>query len=433
MKKLFYILLATFLPFSVSARVVIPFWHAFSGHLGQSIVQLCESFNQSQKKYLIKPIYKGTYQEVLTSFVASFKAHKQPPLVQIFEVGSALMIYPRGVIVPVDKLFNDNSILQKKIQPSIYHYYSDIHGRLQAFPLNSSAPVLFYNKTQFDKLKIAPPNTWEELIEISNKIRVKHPNICLLSTTYPAWIHIESFLTWHGLSLISEQDKNQYTLTYTQAPLIYHLNFLKRIKEEKIFKYGGREGNGLSNFISGHCLMVTESSGAYGSLSRVVPFELGVSSLPYWHKFKSTKRYTTIGGAALWISRGFDQATYQGIKAFFKYLMRPEVQAWWSKETGYLPVGLKAIDILKREPNNAKLKAVFIGLSQIAATPQKAFKDNQIGYYALIRLFNAQQIEAILSGLISAKAALKTSQTYANLLQERFLEILKPEGFKGDQ
>jgi len=156
------------------AKTVIPFWHAFAGGLGKTLIKVCDDFNHSQSEYEIKPIYKGSYQDVLTSFVSAFKAGKQPPLVHVYEVGSALMLYPSGVIKPVEDLFAGSSRrrLKESIFPSIYSYYSDHQGRLMALPFNSSAPVLFYNKTLLDKLHKKPPTTWQQAYELSNYLDV---------------------------------------------------------------------------------------------------------------------------------------------------------------------------------------------------------------------------------------------------------------------
>ena len=47
-----------------------------AGSLGEEVKSLTQAFNQSQNKFLIKPVYKGDYIETLTSFAASFRAHR---------------------------------------------------------------------------------------------------------------------------------------------------------------------------------------------------------------------------------------------------------------------------------------------------------------------------------------------------------------------
>ncbi len=197
------------------------------------------------------------------------------------------------------------------------------------------------------------------------------------------------------------------------------------MSDSGLFKYGGREGDALSHFISGHCAMMTESSGAYKSLSKLVSFKLGITSLPYWQSYVQKPGNTVIGGAALWVSSGFDAKVYAGVKAFFTYLLQDSTQAYWAYETGYMPISSQALDYLKKHYLHADYSASKIALSQTRKQSVNKLKDNQVGYYALIRLFNDQQIEAILSDQLTVAKALKEAEGYANLLQMRFKETVR--------
>ena len=66
-------------------KTQIEWWHAMGGALGQKVNQIASDFNASQSEYEIKPVYKGTYAETMTSAVASFRAKNQPAIVQVFE------------------------------------------------------------------------------------------------------------------------------------------------------------------------------------------------------------------------------------------------------------------------------------------------------------------------------------------------------------
>ena len=127
-------------------RIELVVWHAMAGHLGDEVRMLAHDFNQSQSDYFIKPVYKGNYVETLTSFAAAFRAHQPPAIVQIFEVGTAIMQVPKGVIKPIDELMHEQGMNLPKddfIQ-SIREFYS-AEGQLLALPFNLSVPTLYYN------------------------------------------------------------------------------------------------------------------------------------------------------------------------------------------------------------------------------------------------------------------------------------------------
>ena len=137
-------LLVFFTSFSAMAeRIELVFWHAMAGHLGDEVQLLANDFNQSQSEFTIKPVYKGDYVETLTSFAAAFRAHQPPAIVQIFEVGSAIMLSPKGVIKPVDALMQEQkmSLPKDDFIQSVLEFYSR-DGQLMAMPFNLSAPTL---------------------------------------------------------------------------------------------------------------------------------------------------------------------------------------------------------------------------------------------------------------------------------------------------
>ena len=176
----------------------------------QTLNAIIKEFNSSQPNYKVVPLYKGDYPETLTATIAAFRARQQPNIVQVFEVGTATMINPGGMIIPVSQLmqqtqvaFNVNDIL-----PAIRYYYSDPNGNLLAFPFNSSSPVMFYNKTAFMKAGLdpnKPPQTWPELQQDAQKI-LKAGYSCGFTTGWPSWIQVESFSAWHNLPLATENN-----------------------------------------------------------------------------------------------------------------------------------------------------------------------------------------------------------------------------------
>jgi len=57
-------------------RIVIEFWHAFRGALGDLTQQMIDKFNQSQDKYWVVGVYKGSYTETMDAAIAAFRAGK---------------------------------------------------------------------------------------------------------------------------------------------------------------------------------------------------------------------------------------------------------------------------------------------------------------------------------------------------------------------
>src|SRR5699024_2053194 len=90
--------------------IQITWWHSMGGDLGEEVNELAEEFNESQSQYEVKPIYKGQYAQSLTEAIAAFRAHKQPDILQVYEVGTSTMLAADNAIVPVYKLMKEADV-----------------------------------------------------------------------------------------------------------------------------------------------------------------------------------------------------------------------------------------------------------------------------------------------------------------------------------
>ena len=151
---------------------------------------------------------------------------------------------------------------------------------------------------------------------------------------------MESFSALHGFPLI---DPKTHQANFNHPAILQHLTRLKRWQREHYFEYGGRADDATVLFTSGHCAMISQSSGGYHSLSSLVPFRVGVASLPIDKQLSATRHSNVVGGAALWVIQGQSDAVYAGIADFFTYWMQPKVQAQWSEKTGYIPLGVTGV------------------------------------------------------------------------------------------
>jgi sn-glycerol 3-phosphate transport system substrate-binding protein len=143
----------------------IQWWHAMGGELGEKLNKIATDFNATQSDYVIVPVYKGNYTETLTAAIAAFRARENPAIVQVFEVGTATMMGAKGAVYPVYQLMADQgeSFDPKNYLAAVTGYYSDTEGNMLSMPFNSSTPVLYYNKTAFQKAGLdpnSPPKTW---------------------------------------------------------------------------------------------------------------------------------------------------------------------------------------------------------------------------------------------------------------------------------
>lgn len=402
----------------LASPIEIVFWHSMAGSLGLEIQGLVDGFNQRQSEFIIKPIYKGDYNETLTSFAAAFRAKQAPDLIQIFEVGSATMLSPKGIIKPVAELLQEQRVVlpEKDFFPALRANYSE-KGQWVAMPLNTSIPVMYYNADALTKLGYSSttfPKTWAGLEKLIAKLKASGFS-CGYTSAYPSWIFIESFSAMHGLPMI---DPVTQKAIYSNKPQINFLNRLVRWQHLHYFEYGGRSDDATTLFTSGRCPLLSQSSGAYHGLSKMVSFHVGMAAIPYDHTLSATRRNNVIGGAALWVIAGKTPEIYRGVAQFISYLAEPSVQNQWYKKTGYLPLGIEGI--YKPLMKQGASPSLNIAKNELQGT---LMLDPVIHSGALnqIRAINDEALEMIFAGMKSPEEAMTEAITRANQVQRRFV------------
>lgn len=413
----FWLIMFVMSPHAYALPIELVLWHAMAGDLGDEVQLLADEFNQSQNTYRLKVVYKGDYIETLTSFAAAFRAHQAPDLVQIFEVGSEIMLHPKGVVKPVDALLKEQglSIPKEDFIQSVRQYYSR-DGELMAMPFNLSIPALFYNVDALNKVgyhQTQIPSTWQEMEHLAEAFK-KAGYDCTYTSAYPGWVLFESYLAIHGLPLTQE---HPLRALFNSLKLQKHYERMKRWSRLHYFRYGGRFDDATIFFTSGVCPLLSQSSGSYNSLVAISPFRVGVALMPLDTSASSVRHANIAGGAALWVSAKQKEDHYPGIAQFISFIAQPKVQKRWHEHTGYLPVGLSGVyaDIAKTSTRPTLLLA-----QKDLASHQGSVVVKHYGPQNQIRSINDELFEAILSGLITPKEALNQAIIRSNHLLERF-------------
>lgn len=392
-------------------------WHSMAGNLGDEVGRLAAEFNQSQSDYTIKPVYKGEYTDSLTSFAAAFRAHKPPAMVQVFEVGTASMLSPQGIVKPLDELMREQKIRlpEEDFLPAVRAFYSK-SGRLQAMPFNISVPLIYYNADALAQVGVNEgnfPATWQGLEQMAKTLQ-QAGHACVYTSAYPAWIQIESFSALHGLPLVNQR----HQAVYNHPAQVTHIERLQRWQEKHWMAYGGRTSDATVLFTSGHCVLFSQSSGSYVSMAKLSGFRLGVAPLPMDAALQTSRHNNVSGGAALWAVAGQSQQTYRGIARFYAFLAKPDVQWRWHQRTGYIPLGLTGV----YAPGNGVTAQPTLAIARVDLMAQQPlpFSPYRIPLNQ-IRMINDQALEAVFAGLKSASLAMNDAVQHADRVMKRFL------------
>lgn len=418
-------LAATFTVLSTSAAFAvteIQWWHAMTGANNEVVETLSKEFNESQSDYKIVPVFKGTYPETLNAGIAAFRANQSPHIIQVFDVGTGVMMAAEGAVKPVAEVLSmgGGAFNKDEYLPGIVAYYSKPDGTMLSFPYNSSSPILYYNKDIFEKAGLDtenPPKTWPEVFEAAKKIKESGAASCGLTSTWLTWIGLENFAAWNNLQYGTQENGLAGTdveLKINEGLFVTHFQNLADLAKDDTFRYGGRTSEAKQLFLSGECAILTESSGGLGDVLKS-GLNYGLGQLPYYPEAEGAPQNTIPGGASLWVFGGHEDAEYEGVAAFFNFLSQTEIQERLHQVSGYLPVTLAAYEATKASGFYDENPGREIPITQMMGkAPTANSRGVRLVNLPQVRDIENEEFEKMLAGEQTAQQALDNAVERGN-------------------
>lgn len=419
-------------PLAHAQSVQIEFWHGLSGALGEMLETVVADFNASQDRVVVTPSFKGTYDETMNAAIAAFRAGTAPHIVQMYEVGTATMMYAGGAIKPVHELMAETGIA---FDPSIYlpgiaGYYSLLDGSLMSMPFNTSTPIMWVNDTALAAAGLDPDtvalDTWQQVRSVAKQVVDAGAAPCGFSMAWPSWTQIENFSAIHDtpIGTLSNGLEGLGTELLINSPLhVAHLQTLIDMKNEGSFTYSGRGNLGDASFASGECAIVQASSALVARVNREATFDWSVRMLPYYEGVAGAPINSIIGGASFWVMQSptRTEAEYRGIAEFFSFISTLDEATKWHTVSGYLPIRFGVYESLDAEgfyADKAHLAIPYQQLTRGTATANS--KGLRFGNMPAIRVVIEEEMELALNGEQTAQQALDKAVERGNAILRAF-------------
>lgn len=418
---------AVSVPAFAQQKVEVQFWHAMGGVLGERVDEIVKRFNASQDKYTVVATNKGNYDEVINATIAAYRAKKAPQIVQIYERGFMSMLLS-GAIEPVQDLLTakkKNVDFGDFIKPVASYY--QYKGKLMSMPFNSSTPILFYNKEQFEKAGFsAPADTWAEFEKQLYAIKQKGAAECgsSLAGDY-FWSLMENYSTvndqpWGTKS--NGYDGLDTEFVYNKTRLVGQVTRLQKWVNDGIVQIAGQGLSPEQLFTSGKCATFFASTAAHGSIERDPKIKWSATYLP--HEADLTARNSSIGGATLWVMKGHKAAEYDGVAAFLEFIASPDLQLWWHKVTGYVPITNKAYQLAKAEGYYEKNPTREIAVLQLnRGTPTPNSQGFHFGNYTQTTFALREEMESVFANKKTPQQGLDDAVRRGNEILRQFEKL----------
>ena len=341
MKKAFIVLTLILLSTNLFALAskesesrIVELWHSNSGKVGEVFDQIISDFNEGPGKDAgieIEAIYQGKANDVLTKVKAASGTKTLPNIAQM-DATSGYDMSSSDYVVSMDDLSLDlTNILPLALSGFKYN------DKQIAMPFNSSALLLYYNKTLFDSLGINPPKTMDEMIEVANALNGK---IDYAFAGVPTTSELTTLLgAQNGLSYLTNNN-NGHSGKATKVLFGENGTYKNFLEKWKLFYQTGMVNNitqGVTTEFAAKrtAMMLASSSNLSTVISTVANnFEVGVAAVPMVDKYATGG--VCVGGGAMYAFQS-DEAT----RTVLEYLASEDVQMKWAEGTGYIPINTK--------------------------------------------------------------------------------------------
>ena len=401
----------------------VTFWFGLTGVNGDVVKQVVNKYNASQGKYYIDAVSQPDYDATINKLNTSLAGGELPNVVQVYDIGTQRMIDTKK-IVPVQDLMDKEKLdIIKDLEPAVASYYT-IAGRLYSMPFNSSAPVMYFNKTAFKEVGLDTEKriwTYDEVSAAAKALTKKDASGAVvrhgIGFTLYSWIFEEELAT----QTVVFADPGNGRQTRAQS-LVFNspqgenwLNFLKAQVDSGSGESFGIDGGANSTardagFVSGEAAITFNSIASLRGYIKSARdagkgVEVGVAYIP---RPAGARGGVIIGGASLWITSTGSAAQQAGAWDFVKFASTPEIQAFFSSNTGYYPTRKAAYAVQDMKDALALYPQFQVAIDELRATvASPATQGAVFGTFVKTRSNIQSAMEQFITGKITtAKAAL---------------------------
>ncbi len=409
----------------------IKFFHAMGGSRIPVIERMVADFNATHPDIEVTAVFNGSYRDNLQKTIEATAAGDTkaiPNIAQIFDVGtqevldSGVFALAGNVVKQCIASMQDlnskgqlNTIDQAKLGelegfntsnfiPAIVNYYRAKDGTLTSFPWNSSNPIVFYNKTIFDKFGITMPEkpTFQDIIDIGNKLKATGQfDKGVINWPNHSWF-VEEWFAEQGQDLVNNGNGRQGRPS--------HLNFDSKAAKTLYNWWGTLVKDGLYTnpgfeawdeadrlFLAQQDPIEITSTSEVTILARDAfnnGFEVGTAFLPV--PDNNNRNGVIIGGAALWLPAKQGAQNLCDAATFSVWMSETAQTIRWHQQSGYFPVTTQALSVLQAQGTFKARPNLKTALDQLTETKDNSATNGaRIGAFLKVRTIVEHGFESL--------------------------------------
>ncbi|MGC8611199.1 MAG: ABC transporter substrate-binding protein [Athalassotoga sp.] len=344
MRKVLVVMLAISILMTgmIFSKTVVTFWESMGGDLGKTLSQIVDTFNSQHANIEVKAIYVGSYATLQQKLLASAVGGGLPTMSQVYSNWTAALM-KSNVIQPMQTFIDNPQIgLSKSQLDDIWEPFlkaNTWNGKIYTLPFNKSIYIMFVNEDALALAGVSIPKTVPELIKDLPLLTIRDSSGKViqyalgLRTTVDTF---EVFLRQNGADFIN----SDYTKATLDTPVALETlqTLVDMIKTGDVLAQGGYLDGPFGN---GQIAMYIDTSAGMSYTANSVggKFSWTIAPVPAWKT-----QAPPFAGTDLAIFNTASPAEQEAAWEFVKFLLSPQIQAFWAIKTGYLPVTKSAIE-----------------------------------------------------------------------------------------
>ncbi len=377
-----------------------------SGDINRLVSTMIAGFNAVHSDIQVEAIYAGSYdnteQKVMTALGVG-----DPPATWL-PINSMLTTFlGMDALEDVTALAKADDIFQDFLPGFLGTCMAD--DKLYGLPFQCSTPVLYYNKTAFEKAGAKPPTTWAELEAAAKALTVRQGDTIAqwgltIGGGWHDWI-FESFVRQNGL-VFWNKDK----VAFDAPESLNALEFWLRMAQAKHMPAASTWESSANDFMAGRTAMLYHSTGSMTNIMKSASFPVGVVPMP-----KGKQIGSVMGGGPILIAKKQPDAHKRAAWTFARWMTNTANQAQWCVDTGYLAARKSSWDTPVLKAHVAKkpeARAAFV-------TAEVAGAFLQVPGYHKVRTYLQSAIDRTLAGEVRPDAALREATAKSNIEIQR--------------
>ncbi|HSD63777.1 MAG TPA: ABC transporter substrate-binding protein [Ignavibacteriaceae bacterium] len=349
-----------------NGEVEIIFWHSFVSSTVPALNELIARFEKENPGIKIKAQYIPTGDALIQKLITAIQSKTAPDISWLHSDFMEDLVEADAIYKMDDFIKGDDGITQEElndIYPAL-RLYASWRGTLYSLPMEATNLALLYNKDMFKQAGLDPehpPKDWNELKEFTKKLTLDKNNdgtfeqVGFFVPVFPAAGPLGPWTVWQFMPYLWQAggnmvDSAQTHVIYNEQPGVEALTLWQQLFIEQK----------LNTF-------TTDFDVAFTSKRLAMAMD-GPWNLPRYKDLLKNlnwsfaplpagpvKQATVVGGEYLAI---FKQSKHPKESwKFIKWMIRPEIQAFWAMKSGYLPIRHAVLNVpefreyLKKNPN----------------------------------------------------------------------------------